>query len=358
MVRRMIWPWARKAEDRASDAFGAAAVAALVAQASGGVNPAQAASTAAVEAAAGLLGRAFGAADVTAPEPIKRALTPATLEMIGRQIIRTGDHLVRIRVADNGGRIVLDPVGDWDVRGSYDASTWTYRAHFGGPSRTTTARGLTRDECLHFMYAAEPRRPWIGLGPLQFAALAGRLSAEVAAALGDEAGAPRGSFLPVPKPGDDPTMSGFRAAVRGAAGKLLTVESGDWGNDGASVAPSEQYKPRRFGAMFPQAMVDLSRRAFIETLSACGVAPAVFEHSGAQPRESWRQVLFGFIAPLARIVEAELQRGLGAEVGLSFADLRASDLQARARSFQAMVQGGKTVDEAATLAGLMLPEDD
>ena len=62
MVRRMIWPWARKAEDRASDAFGAAAVAALVAQASGGVTAAQAASTAAVEAAAGLLGRAFGAA--------------------------------------------------------------------------------------------------------------------------------------------------------------------------------------------------------------------------------------------------------------------------------------------------------
>ena len=129
-----------------SDAFGAAAVAALVAQASGGVTAAQAASTAAVEAAAGLLGRAFGAADVAGPEPIKRALTPATLEMIGRQIIRTGDHLVRIRV--DGGRIVLDPVGDWDVRGSYAPETWTYRAHFGGPSRTTTARGLTRDEVL------------------------------------------------------------------------------------------------------------------------------------------------------------------------------------------------------------------
>ena len=56
---------------------------------------------------------------MTAPEPIKRALTPATLEMVGRQIIRTGDHLVRIRV--DGGRIVLDPVGDWDVHGSYDA---------------------------------------------------------------------------------------------------------------------------------------------------------------------------------------------------------------------------------------------
>ena len=357
MVRRMIWPWARKAEDRASDAFGAAAVAALVAQASGGVTAAQAASTAAVEAAAGLLGRAFGAADVTAPEPIKRALTPATLEMVGRQIIRTGDHLVRIRV--DGGRIVLDPVGDWDVRGSYAPETWTYRAHFGGPSRTTTARGLTRDEVLHFQYAAEPRRPWVGMGPLQFATLTGRLSAEVAAALGDEAGGPRGSFLPVPKPGDDPTLAGFRSAIRGAAGKLLTVESGDLGaSDPSQMAASEQYKPRRFGAQFPQAMVELSRRAFIETLSCCGVAPAVFEHSGAQPRESWRQVLFGFIAPLARIVEAELQRGLGAEVGLSFADLRASDLQARARSFQAMVTGGKTVAEAATLAGLMLPDDD
>ena len=206
-----------------------------------------------------------------------------------------------------------------------------------------------------------PADPWVGLGPLQFATLTGRLSAEVAAALGDEAGGPRGSFLPVPKPGDDPTLAGFRSAIRGAAGKLLTVESGDLGATTASAdgGQSEQYKPRRFGAHV--------------SASDGGAFPAGV-HRNPVVRAAWRRRFSStparnranlggrfsvrFIAPLARIVEAELQRGLGAEVGLSFADLRASDLQARARSFQAMVTGGKTVAEAATLAGLMLPEDD
>ena len=101
-------------------------------------------------------------------------------------------------------------------------------------------------------------------------------------------------------------------------------------------------------------MIEAQRRAFIEVLSACGVAPAVFEHSGAQPRESWRQVLFGVVAPLARLAEAELARGLGA-VGLGFADLRASDIQARARSYRALLGGpeqqGMDPERAAHLVG-------
>ena len=51
--------------------------------------------------------------------------------------------------------------------------------------------------------------------------------------------------------------------------------------------------------------------------------------------------LFSVIQPLGRLVETELQAKLGApEIKLGWAELRASDLQARARSFKNMVEGG------------------
>ena len=64
------------------------------------------------------------------------------------------------------------------------------------------------------------------------------------------------------------------------------------------------------------------------------------------------------IQPLGRLVETELQAKLDAsDIKLSWAELRASDLQARARSFKSMVDGGMELPQAAALSGLLLPED-
>ena len=87
------------------------------------------------------------------------------------------------------------------------------------------------------------------------------------------------------------------------------------------------------------------------------VSPALFDpRAAAAARESWRQLLFGVVAPLARIVSHELTVKLEADVTLTFEELRGSDLAGRARALQSMVGGGMALERAATLAGLMAPE--
>ena len=74
--------------------------------------------------------------------------------------------------------------------------------------------------------------------------------------------------------------------------------------------------------------------AFREILSACGCSPSLFSATGTAAREAWRQLLFGVIQPLGRLIEAELSAKLEATISFDFSELRASDLQGRARAFQ------------------------
>ena len=68
-------------------------------------------------------------------------------------------------------------------------------------------------------------------------------------------------------------------------------------------------------------------------------------------REAWRQLLFGTVAPLGKIVEAEPSAKLF-PVSIRWQELRASDLQARARSVDSLVKAGVEVSRAMELAGL------
>ena len=71
-------------------------------------------------------------------------------------------------------------------------------------------------------------------------------------------------------------------------------------------------------------------------------------------REAWRLALFSVLAPLGTLVQAELQDKLEDTVTLSWQELRASDLQGRARSVQSLVGAGVPVKAAAKEAGLLV----
>ena len=73
----MRWPWQPR-EDRADSSYTDALVQAITANA-GGQTTAFPTATAALEAAAGVVGRAFAAAEVKAPTAMLRALDPACL---------------------------------------------------------------------------------------------------------------------------------------------------------------------------------------------------------------------------------------------------------------------------------------
>lgn len=345
--------WLRRTEKRDTD-YSDAVVQQLIANARATKTVVPTA-TAAWETGAGIVSRAFASAEVDAPERIRPALSSSFLAMLSRALMRTGEFLAAIDVRD--GRVVLTPAASWTVTGGYEETTWLYELALAGPSDQTVRRFIPSEGVLHIRHSVDPARPWKGYSPIQAAALAGALSAETTAALADEATTPRGHLLPLPVPGDDDTVVALRRDIGGAKGDVLLVEAQ---SRMATAGVSEGWLPRRFGPAPPDAMVQLQEIATREILSAMGVPPVLFGASvqGNSAREAWRLLLFGTIAPLGKMVAAEMSAKLEAEIVLDWTELRASDIQGRARSFQAMVTGGMDVERAAILAGLTTMETD
>ena len=342
-----FWPFGNKLETR-DDSYSDVLIAALLARAQG-KSLAIPSATSALEACAGLTGRGFAAAEVTGPDSLTRALMPGCLELVGRSLIRRGE--VVFLIDTQAGKLRLIPAETHDVEGGPFPEEWEYRLTLGGPSRTVTYDFVPAASVLHFRYAVDASTPWRGNGPVQVAALAGRLSAETVRALAEESSGPVGRLLGIPIDGEDATVQGLKADIKNAAGGMALLEAGDWGNAGGDA--KVDLKAERFGAEPPASMVELVSVASREIYAACGFNAALW--GGAQAasvREAWRLALFGVLSPLGRLVESELQDKLEDTVALSWQGLRASDLSGRARAFQSMVGGGMEVERAAGLAGL------
>ena len=136
-----MWPFTKRTEHRA--AYSDAVVQAIVNQAAGGtaVNPY---ATASLEACAGLVGRAFAAAEVVSDSSaVRAAIPPETLNLVGRSLIRRGELVLYIDV-DGAGVVNLLPCASYDISGGASKDTWKYRCDVAGPSRTQTKRAYFR----------------------------------------------------------------------------------------------------------------------------------------------------------------------------------------------------------------------
>ena len=346
-----LWPFGKTLETR-DDSYSDVLIAALVGRAQGRSLSVPSA-TGALEACAGTISRGFAASEVTGPDALTQALTPSVLALIGRSLIRTGE--VVFLIDTQAGKLRLIPAETHDVEGGPFPDEWEYRLTLGGPSRTITYDFVPADSVLHFRYAVDPSTPWRGNGPLAVAHLAGRLSAETVRALGDESSGPVGSLLGVPIDGADATVASLKDDIKQAAGRVAFLETGDWGNAGGDTKVDLQ--TRRFGASPPASLVELLSVASQEVYSACGLNSGLWGGSqAAAVREAWRLALFGVLSPLGRLVESELQDKLDDEISISWTELRASDLQGRARSVASLVGAGVPVQAAAKEAGLMLED--
>ena len=217
---KIRWPGQRALEARIADletrSYTDAITMALLGSASGETTV-RATATGALEACAGFIGRSFASAEVQASPMVAEVLTPACLAHLGRSMIRYGEMLLLIRT--DRGRLRLAPAQSWDVIGDPDPETWRYRVTLGGASTIETYEDVPAASVIHVQYAFDAREPWRGISPLGVAQLAGRLSAETIAALADESSGPRGSFLPTPVDGQDPTVTNLRGDARAAKGK-------------------------------------------------------------------------------------------------------------------------------------------
>ena len=193
----MRWPWQRETRE-AIGGYTSIISALIEAQAAGTTQ--QASATAATEAVAGALSRAFADARVDGPADIAAALTPRTLALIGRDLVRVGESLHVIRMS--GGRLRLFPASTWYWQGAADPADWTCTATVYGPSGSSTWR-LPQSSVIFTTWGSPTARPYHGLSPGTWAADTSRLTANAERALADEAGGPVAQLLPIPSDGGD-----------------------------------------------------------------------------------------------------------------------------------------------------------
>ena len=350
----MRWPWSRREKRDSGGDFSDAVVRLIEAQAAG--TAADASSTAAVEAAAGALSRAFAAAEAVGAEWVRDAVSPGVLGQIGRDLIRKGDSMHVIRVGGDGA-VRLIPCSSWHWEGSHDPASWTVRATAYGPS-TSTTWNLPASAVVFVRWGSNPGQPYVGVAPTSWAHTTARLGSEVERSIADEAAGPLAQLLAVPQDGgddgDDDPLKMLRADIRAARGKALLVETtaAGWG-EGKTAAPSADWRQQRLGPAPPEVMAQLRRDAFEHVLAACGTPPSLFTDSdGTAQREAVRRWHLGTVLPLARMVEHELSAKLETPVSLKF-DAYPLDLAGRAQAFQKLVAGGVAVNEALMTAGLL-----
>ena len=357
------WPWrGRKAEHRQTAVgYTASLTAALQAGAEGGLDTAPLA-TAALESAAGLYSRCLAAATVRGAPDVGSALTPAVLSLIARNLIRRGEdhHLIVVR----GGRVELRPQGFVYATGpSADPMSWMYQATEYGPS-DSVHRWVPASAMLHCRYSVDASRPWLGVPPWSWAASTSQAVAALDRMVAREASGPFGALIGVPESpqldeaGDVRPLDAFRRDLALAQGRTLVMErAGEWGNETPhSGAAGTRVEHVRFG-MDRESVDPLRTATSQDVLAACGVPPSLVvpNSDGTAQRESFRRFMHTSMAPLAKLIEAELRIKLDSpQLVLDLTGLHAADVSGRARSFKALVSSGVDPKDAARNTGVEL----
>ena len=341
----MRWPW-KRAELRRQD-FSDQVVSALLAAAQG--SPGSVGGLASLETAAGLYSRCLAMAEVQGAD-----IGPDMLACIGREIVTGGEALYALRVDQGGIRFL--PAASWDVAGGPDPLTWRYSVQLSGPDGQTQERQHGAG-VLHFAWARPAARPWRGLGPLDIAAETARLAYGSTRHLADEANTTRGYLVQHPRPNpsnEEVAIDTDRLQLRFQGGHYLVPSArSQWQGEARGNFP-DIYRPIRLGATPDPNLVAVQAAADQWVLNAAGVPPSLFAAAGADTREAFRRFLHSSLAPVGKLVEAELTAKLERPVTLGFEGLFAADLQGRARAYASLVQAEFDRGSAAHLAGLDL----
>lgn len=307
---------------------------------------------AAVQAAAGMWGRAFAVASVEPATAATRMLTAPVLHDFGRSLVLQGESLYLIDSAPGGLRLMR--ASDWDITG---VKSWQYRLTIAGPSGTYVRR-VGADSVLHPRINQDASAPYRGQSPVKLSELTSGLAAHIERSLKREAAANTGYVVPAPLDGSSPDdLEALKGDIKTLRGRTALVPGMQRAWNDAGVGPgTANWRVQRIGSDPPETLVNLRSDAALAVLGACGIPPVLFDSrsDGTSLREGFRQFLHGCISGVAEIVAAELSEKLETDVRLNFTRLHAADIQGRGRAFASMIGTGVEglpVDRAAELAG-------
>ena len=309
-------------------------------------------STAAAELAAGQLGRALAAAELTPEGSRAEAATKAWRQRCGRDLIFTGEHMSLID--SRNGMFKLWPATSWTFHdGNPDPDSWIIDLQIPSPKGTITVRrpwsGVV---CL--LWAQDPAQPWRGISPFQSAQTTSHLLGGIERGLASEAAGPVGHLIPIPRVSKQ-SISELKSEVAGINGTSMLVESL---TKNTANNTSNEYTSRRIGANPPPASVTLRQHAEASLLAAAGTDVSLISGTtaGNAKRELYRQWLHTVVSPIGEQMEAELSNKLTVpKLSINFAPLQASDMAGKARAAASLVKSGWTPEEAAEVVGIDPP---
>ena len=258
-----MWPFGKQSpqpEIRQS-AYVDAIVSAIISGNSADPAP-RAATTAALEIAVGVIGRAFASATVSGAG----MLEPSMLAAMARRMIADGESVWYF------DGVTFVPAPSFEIVGSYRPETWQYRIEIDSPSGKLFRAVAPRSGIVHAMYSFNDERPWEGVGPLQRAIESGQLAANIERSLSQETSGTVGYLLPIPADGNDESIASFKADLKVLNGRTFVVETtaGGWG-EGRIAAPRQDYVPQRIGPNPPPSMPAIHSAIQNAVLASCGV---------------------------------------------------------------------------------------
>ena len=308
--------------------------------------------TAAVEFCAGILGRAFMAAETTPRLP---ALDPLTLSMMARQTVLLGNAVWRIGV--RASDIQLLPVVSYDVSGDPAPETWTYRIKQQRPNGENPldvdqlpVTAVPYEGMVHVRYMPGPQSPWHGVSPLVSAGVTAETLARIEKSLQDDAKQPTGGIMALPDGANPKQAEQVKAATTTGKGGLTLMEttSAGWGQ-GEKAAPKRDLQQVRFGPTPPAANIQLWQAAMAAVMSALGIPPSLYTSEGSALREAYRHFNTNTVEPLGKLISQELSEKLEIEITIEFPALVKSDIAARARAYGVLIKAGMPEEDARVL---------
>lgn len=320
------------------------------------LRPADVHKTAAVEFAAGILGRAFMAAET---RPAMPGLDPLTLSMIAWQTILLGNAVFRIVVRRGVTGPALLSVAAYEITGGPSPDSWRYQVKQQRPNGDSPLDTESLPEAsvpyagmVHVRYMPRSSAPWLGVSPLASAGFTAETLARIEKSLQDDASQPTGGIMPQPDGVSARAITQAQAALTSGKGATTLVETtaGGFGL-GPSAAPRRDWEQKRFGPEPPAANIVLWEAATKAVLGALGINPSMYTSEGAALRESYRHLYSGTIVPLGRLIAAELSEKLERDIEILFPERIESDISALSRGFGALVQAGYAPEQVAEMLG-------